>query len=366
MKHAQTRSLTRRDFAVLGAAAGASLALGIAGCTPGGPSPAASSLATGEPADASSAAAGTSSSSAQPAHEATSSTAHQPQSASSAPEAAATTPAAFPIEDKMLASGYAMPALGIGTWTLSNEQAELSSYTALSCGYRLIDTAQYYGNEEGVGRAVRRAIEDGIAAREDIFVTSKIMPSSYERAAESIDESLARLDIGYIDLMLIHQPGGNDEAVWRALEEASQAGKVRSIGISNYYTPEHYDSIASIAQVPVALVQNENHPYYQNAQLKEHVEGTGGFVESWYPLGGRPGVAQMLANEVLAEIAAAHGKTPAQAILRWHLQSGFIAIPGSSNPDHIAENSQVFDFELTAEDMARIATLDGAGRFENW
>ncbi len=258
-----------------------------------------------------------------------------------------------------------MPAFGIGTWTLSDEEAEASVACALENGYRLVDTAQYYRNEEGVGRAVRAAMDAG-RDREDIFVTSKIMPSSYERAAESIDESLAKLDIGYIDLMLIHQPGSNDEAVWRALEESVAAGKVRSIGISNYYTPEHYDAIANIAEVPVALVQNENHPYYQNSQLQSYVEGTGGFVESWYPLGGRPGVAQMLADETLGAIAAAHGKTVAQTILRWHVQSGYIAIPGSGNPDHIAENIQIFDFELTEEDMASIAALDGIGRFENW
>ena len=270
------------------------------------------------------------------------------------------------IEDKLLNSGFTMPVLGLGTWTLSADEAEASSYCALENGYRLIDTAQYYGNEEGVGRAVRRAVADGLCAREDVFVTSKIMPSSFERAAESIDESLARLDIGYLDLMLIHQPGSNDEAVWRALEDAVRAGKVRSIGISNYYTPDRYDAIADIAEIPVALVQNENHPYYQNGDLQAHVEDTGSFVESWYPLGGRPGVAQMLANETLNAIAQAHGKTVAQAILRWHVQAGYIAIPGSSNPDHIAENIQIFDFALAEDEMAQIANLNGVGRFENW
>ena len=354
------RNLTRRQFAFMGAAAAASAALGLGGCAPGtSPSSSASSSTSSSTSSAQGQAGSSraaSSSSAQPAGSATSSSAASSASPANAP---------FPIADKVLASGHAMPAFGIGTWTLSDEQAEASVACALANGYRLVDTAQYYRNEEGVGRAVRSAMQAGLA-REDVFVTSKIMPSSYQRAAESIDESLAKLDIGYIDLMLIHQPGGNDEEVWRALEEAVGAGKVRSIGISNYYTPEHYDSIAQLAQVPVSLVQNENHPYYQNGGLKPHVEASGGFVESWYPLGGRPGVAQMLADETLGAIAAAHGKTVAQTILRWHVQSGFIAIPGSGNSDHIAENIQIFDFELSPDDMAAIAALDGIGRFENW
>lgn len=363
-------NMDRRQFVRLGATAAAGMALGLAGCSgaqevggsvPGAAGDAsASSIASFSSSPASSLLDSTSA--------AVSASASASAASSSAAQAAASSPSAavHVIEDKLLASGFTMPVLGLGTWTLSADEAEASSYCALENGYRLIDTAQYYGNEEGVGRAVRRAVADGLCAREDVFVTSKIMPSSFERAAESIDESLARLDIGYLDLMLIHQPGSNDEAVWRALEDAARAGKVRSIGISNYYTPEHYDAIADIAEIPVALVQNENHPYYQNTDLQAHVEHTGSFVESWYPLGGRPGVAQMLANETLNAIAQAHGKTVAQAILRWHVQAGYIAIPGSSDPDHIAENIQVFDFALSDDEMAQIAAMDGVGRFENW
>ncbi len=348
--------LDRRQFVRLGATAAASMAFGLAACSSAQESAGSTSTAAENASSETSASSLTDSASASSS--AFSSSVTQASSSQSV--------AAYAVEDKLLASGFTMPALGLGTWTLSVDEAEASTYCALENGYRLVDTAQYYGNEEGVGSAVRRAVADGLCAREDVFVTSKIMPSSFDRAAESIDESLARLDLGYIDLMLIHQPGSNDEAVWRALEDAVRAGKLRSIGISNYYTPEHYDAIASIAEIPVVLVQNENHPYYQNNDLQVHVESTGSFVESWYPLGGRPGVAQLLANETLNSIAAVHGKTAAQAILRWHVQAGYIAIPGSSNPSHIAENIQIFDFALSDDEMAQVAALNGVGRFENW
>ena len=359
-----TRYVDRRQFVCLGATAAASMVFGLAACSsaPDGVKSASSA--------ASSAAGNGSSVPSPPSSElglaSGSASSHEIDSSATQVGSVSQGAATHAVEDKRLVSGFTMPALGLGTWTLSVDQAEASSYCALENGYRLIDTAQYYGNEEGVGNAVRRAVSDGLCAREDVFVTSKIMPSSFDRAASSIDESLARLDIGYVDLMLIHQPGNQDEVVWRALEDAVRAGKVRSIGISNYYTPASYDAVANIAEIPVALVQNENHPFYQNDDLQAYVERAGSFVESWYPLGGRPGVAQLLANETLQAIAAAHGKTVAQTILRWHVQAGYIAIPGSSNPDHIAENIQIFDFALSEGEMAQISALNGVGRFENW
>ena len=183
-----------------------------------------------------------------------------------------------------LNSGYPMPVIGLGTWTLSDEQAEASVYAALKTGMRLIDTARYYGNEIGVGRGIRRAIDDGIVTREEIFVTSKIMPGDYNRAAEGINNSLRDLGLDYVDLMLIHQPGWNDEAVYRAMEQAVRDGKVRSIGISNYYTPEAVEEILSFAEIMPAVIQNENHLYYQNKALQEYVQQYGIVVESWYPL----------------------------------------------------------------------------------
>lgn len=272
----------------------------------------------------------------------------------------------FDSKTVKLNSGYEMPILGLGTWTLSNEEAENSVYHALKDGYRLIDTARYYQCETGVGKGIKKAVEEGIVKREDVFVTSKIMPGDYERAAHGIDDSLRDLGLDYIDLMLIHQPGSNDEAVYKAMEQAVRDGKVRSIGISNYYTPEAFDKVMSYAQIPPAVIQNENHIYYQNTALQEYVRKYGVVVESWYPFGGRGHTSENFNNETITAIAKSHGKTSAQIILRWHLQAGYIAIPGSSNPDHIAENYRIFDFELTDDEMRQIAAVNKNQRYENW
>ena len=272
----------------------------------------------------------------------------------------------FDSKTVKLNSGYEMPILGLGTWTLSNEEAENSVYHALKDGFRLIDTARYYQCETGVGKGIKKAVEEGIVKREDVFVTSKIMPSDYERAAQGINDSLRDLGLDYIDLMLIHQPGSNDEAVYKAMEQAVRDGKVRSIGISNYYTPEAFDEVMSYAQIPPAVIQNENHIYYQNTALQEYVRKYGVVVESWYPFGGRGHTSENFNNETVTAIAKSHGKTSAQVILRWHLQAGYIAIPGSSNPDHIAENYRIFDFELTDDEMRQIAAVNKNQRYENW
>ena len=272
----------------------------------------------------------------------------------------------YMIDDVFLNSGYAMPVIGLGTWTLSNEQAEESVYAAMKCGMRLIDTARYYGCEVGVGRGLRRAIDDGIVTREEVFITSKIMPSDYDRAAQGIDDSLADLGVDYLDLMLIHQPGWNDEAVYKAMEDAVHDRKVRSIGISNYYTKDAVDEVLSYAEIMPAVIQNENHLYYQNSELQEYVRQYGIVVESWYPFGGRGHTQDHFGNETIMAIAEAHGKSPAQVILRWQVQAGFIAIPGSSNTEHIAENFDIFDFELTDDEMQSIFNLNRGERYENW
>ena len=272
----------------------------------------------------------------------------------------------YPVPDKTLNSGYTMPSIGLGTWALSDEQAENSVYHALKTGMRLIDTARYYRDEAGVGRGLQRAIDEGIVTREEVFITSKVMPSDYDRAAAGIDDSLKDLNVDYIDLMLIHQPGWNDEAVYRALEDAAEAGKVRSIGISNYYTKEQVDEVLSYAKIIPAVIQNENHLYYQNTELQEYVRPYGIVIESWYPFGGRGHTAENFNNEVILELAEKYGKTSAQIILRWQLQDGYIAIPGSSNPEHIAENFDIFHFELSEEDMAQIRALNLHRRYESW
>lgn len=266
----------------------------------------------------------------------------------------------------LLNSGYEMPVIGLGTWSLSDEQAENSVYHALKSGMRLIDTARYYRCETGVGRGIRRAIDEGIVTREEVFVTSKIMPGDYDRAAQGIRDSLTDLGLDYLDLMLIHQPGRNDAAVYQAMEDAVREGKIRSIGISNYYTPEAVEEVLSYAGIMPAVIQNENHLFYQNDELRDYVKQYGIVLESWYPFGGRGHTAEHLGNETIADIASAHGKTPAQVILRWQIQDGYIAIPGSSDPAHIAENFDIFDFHLSEDELNRIRVLDQNRRYENW
>ncbi len=264
-----------------------------------------------------------------------------------------------------LNSGHMMPALGLGTWTLRGKTCEDAVYAALKSGYRLIDTARYYGNEAEVGRAVRRAISEGICKREDVFVTTKLLPSS-SNPQRDIESSIANLGLGYIDLILLHQHGSNDNAVYRAMVEAVKEGKARSIGISNFYTRESVEYFIRNFEIPPAVVQNENHLYYQNAQLKGFAAAQGITLQSYFPLGGRGHTREHFSNSTIAGLAAKHRKTPAQIILRWHLQAGYSAVPGSSNPNHIAENIGVFDFALSEEEMKSLYALDTGKRYENW
>lgn len=272
----------------------------------------------------------------------------------------------FDTKTVTLNSGYEMPIIGLGTGTQNDEETANSVYYALEDGYRLIDTAQYYGNERGVGEGLKRAIDDGIVTREEVFITTKIMPGSYNNAYNSIDESLERLGVDYIDLLLIHQPGSNDEAVYKAMEQGVYDGKVKSIGISNYYTKEEIDEVLSYATIVPAVIQNENHIYYQNTDLQEYVSKYGIIIESWYPFGGRGHTSENFNNEVIRDIATKYNKTSAQIILRWQLQAGYIVIPGSSNPDHILENYSIFDFSLNEEDVKNIADINKNQRYENW
>ena len=265
-----------------------------------------------------------------------------------------------------LNSGYEMPVLGLGTWTLDNETAENSVYTAIKVGYRLIDTAQYYGNETGASNAMKRAIDENLITREDIFITTKVMPSNYSRAYASIDESLSKLQTNYIDLLLIHQPGTNDEATYKALEQGVKDGKIRSIGISNYYTPSKLDDVLSFATITPALIQNENHIFYQNTELLNYAAKDNIKIESWYPFGGRGHTEESFTNETIVALTEKYHKTPAQIILRWQIQADYIVIPGSSNPDHIAENFDIFDFELTPAEINDIAAINKNQRYENW
>lgn len=267
----------------------------------------------------------------------------------------------------LLNNGIEMPILGIGTFRLSDEQAENSVYWALRDGYRLIDTARIYGNEAGVGRGIQRAVDEGFVTREEIFVTTKMWTDDYGDGDRAIENSLDRLGLDYIDLMILHHSApGSDVEAYQAMERAVEDGKLRSIGLSNYYTPEDFDRLVEATSIVPVLLQNETHPYYQSMEMKEHLKKYGTVLESWFPLGGRGNTQTLFNDETIVSIAEAHGKTSAQVILRWHLQAGNIAIPGSSNEDHIQENYEIFDFELSEEEMQRMSDLDREERFAGY
>lgn len=252
-----------------------------------------------------------------------------------------------------LSSGYDMPILGLGTYSLHGDVCINSIKAALASGFRKFDTASIYGNEEEVGQAIR----ESEVPREEIFVATKLYPNQYANPEAAIEECLKKLDIGYVDLMLLHHPGTNDVKAYKAMEKYVEQGKIRSIGVSCYYVKEINEFLPQVDIMPV-LVQNEVHPYYQDTEVVEHLHNLGIVVEAWYPLGGRGHQGELLSDPVLSEIAAGHNKSVVQVILRWHLQRGVVAIPGSSNPDHIEENISIFDFSLTDNEMARIAALN--------
>ncbi len=266
-----------------------------------------------------------------------------------------------------LNSGYEMPMLGLGMFSLSDSQAENSTYWALKASFRLIDTARIYGNEAAVGRGLRRAINEGIVTREEVFITTKMWTSDFSNGDAAIDASLQRLGVDYIDLMILHhsQPY-NDVDAYQAMERAVAAGKLRSIGLSNYYEPEDFDRIVNVTTIRPALLQNETHPYHQSGEMKAHIARYGTVLESWFPLGGRGNTQTLFNDPVIAGIAAAHGKSSAQVIIRWHLQAGNICIPGSSNEQHIIEDYDVWDFELTDEEMAQMEALERDDRFADY
>lgn len=259
----------------------------------------------------------------------------------------------FETKTVTLNSGYQMPIYGIGTYSLTDSECVESVTAALENGVRLIDTAYMYHNEESVGEAVRNS---GIP-REEIFVITKLYPNQFSDPDSAIDDALKKLDIEYIDMMLLHHPGAGDVDAYLAMEKAVADGKIRSIGLSNWYVEELEEFLPQVTVTP-ALVQNEIHPYYQENDVIPYIQELGIVVQGWYPLGGRGHTAELLGNEVISKIADAHGKSSAQVILRWNLQKGVAVIPGSSNPDHIKENTELFDFELSADEMEQINALD--------
>ena len=252
-----------------------------------------------------------------------------------------------------LSSGYGLPVVGLGTYALHGSTCVNAVRTALESGYRLIDTASFYGNEREVGEGVRAS---GVP-REEVVVQTKLYPNEYSHAARAIEECLSKLDLGYIDILLLHHPASNDVRAYRAIERAIRDGKVRSAGISCYYIRELDAFLPQVDLKPV-LVQNEVHPYYQDTPVVRHIQEADIPVQAWYPLGGRGYNRELMTDPVLRDIAAAHGKSLVQVILRWDLQRGVTVIPGSSDPEHIRENISVFDFSLSEDEMGKIAALN--------
>lgn len=259
-----------------------------------------------------------------------------------------------------LNSSYEMPLNGIGTYSLTGEECYDAITSALNSGVRLIDTAYMYHNEEEVGRAIR----DSNIPREDIFVITKIYPTQFDHPEEAIEEALEKLDIDYIDMMLLHHPGTDDVKAYKAMEKYVEKGKIHSLGLSNWYVEELEEFLPKVNIMP-ALVQNEIHPYYQENDVIPYIQNLGIVVQGWYPFGGRGHTSELLNDKTIVEIANNHKVSAAQVILRWNLQKGVVVIPGSSNPEHIKENTEIYDFELTSDEMNKINNLD-RGEKHDW
>lgn len=257
------------------------------------------------------------------------------------------------MEYVTLSNGIKMPILGYGVYQVTKEECERCVLDALKAGYRSLDTAQSYFNEEEVGSAI---IKSGIP-REEIFLTSKVWIEhyGYEECRKSVEDSMRKLQTDYIDLMLLHQPFSDYYGAWRALEELYEEGKLRAIGISNFY-PDRMIDLASFARIRPMVNQVETHPHNQQILAKEYMDKYGVQIEAWAPFGeGRGGLFE---DEVLKTIGAKYRKTTAQVMLRWHIQRGVVVIPKSTHYERMAENFDVFDFALSAEDMEKIAELD--------
>ena len=256
-----------------------------------------------------------------------------------------------------LNNGNKMPMAGIGVFLLKPEETELSVLSALADGIRLIDTANAYMNEKAVGRAIAKS---GVA-REDIFLVTKLWPTVYTDE-NAVDETLARLNLDYVDLLFLHQPAGDWRTGYRMMEKAYKEGKVKALGLSNFPI-EWLKEIIETAEIKPQMVQVEAHPYYPQTELKKVLAETGMGLMAWYPLG--HGDKNLINEPVFTKLAEKYGKSNAQIILRWHVQSGNVIFPGSKNPAHIRDNFNIFDFSLTDEEMAEIAAVDKNVRYYN-
>ena len=258
------------------------------------------------------------------------------------------------IPSVTLNNGVAMPLLGFGVFQVTDlAECERSVLDAIETGYRLLDTAASYGNEAAVGNAIRKS---GVA-RDELFITTKlwVQDASYDGAKQAFERSMDKLQLEYLDLYLIHQPYGDVYGAWRAMQELYQAGRIKAIGVSNFYPDRIMDFILHNEIAP-AVNQIETHPFHQQIEAQKLLQENNVQIESWGPFA--EGKNNIFHNDVLRAIAEQHGKSVAQVILRWLTQRGVVAIPKSVRKERMAENINVFDFELSSDDMAAIATLD--------
>lgn len=257
------------------------------------------------------------------------------------------------MQNITLNNGTRIPVLGYGVFEIPDSECTDCVIRAIECGYRHIDTAQIYGNEAGVGRAVSSC---GVP-REQLYITSKVWVKEYgyDKTLKSIDLSLEKLQTDYIDLMLLHRPYFDYINAWKALEKAYGEGKIKAIGISNF-TVRQTKEILDIAKIKPAVNQIELHPYFGQKKLKQYLSENDIAVEAWYPLG--HGDKKLLQNKLFADLSEKYKKTPSQIILRWHIQSGNIIFPKTKSTVHMQENLEIFSFELEEEDMKKIDALD--------
>ena len=259
-----------------------------------------------------------------------------------------------------LNSNYLIPQFGLGVYQIpTDEETEKACLAAFEIGIRHIDTAHAYHNERGVGAAIKKCK----IPREKLFITSKLWVTDYGKGVtlKAIDKMLERLDLKYLDLLLLHQQVGDYMDAYREMEKAVEQGKVRSIGLSNF--DERLDEMLKKCTIKPAVLQVECHPYWSQDDLRKKVSRYGTIIESWYPIG--HGDKSLIDNEVFTKLGKKYNKTNVQIILRWHIQKGNVVFPKSSNPKHIKENSEIFDFELTKEEMDEINKLGKTKRFFN-
>ena len=253
-----------------------------------------------------------------------------------------------------LNNGMTMPQLGLGTWSLRGQACKNAIRAALKCGIRLFDSATFYGNEQEVGQALREALAAGEVTRAELFVMTKLYPNEFRHAKKAFDASFQRLGLDYVDLVLLHHPGAGDVQAYQVLEQEVKQGTVKALGLSNFYREELPSFLAQVSIKPV-LDQNEIHPFYQEQDVVPFI---------WYPFGGRGHTHEILNHPTITTIATKHGKTSAQVVLRWLLQRDIVVVPGSTNPEHMAQNCALWDFALDEAEMQAIRSLDCGRKFD--